>query len=95
MFVQIRGVPEEQAVLQNPKFVTEQQNVLVNEGDNIRYLSSSSFPILFLLLHHHHHHDVNDQALTPSVMFQTALHSGQTGRICDAVEKGERHHHRC
>lgn len=30
------GMPEEQAVLQNPKFVTEQQNVLVNEGDNIR-----------------------------------------------------------
>jgi len=28
--------PEEQAVLQNPKFVTEEQNVLVNEGDNIR-----------------------------------------------------------
>ena len=24
-------------------------------------------------------------------MFQTALHSGQTGRICDAVEKRERH----
>jgi len=31
-----RGMPVEQAVLQNPKFVTEQQNVLVNEGDNIR-----------------------------------------------------------
>ena len=30
---------EEQAVLQNPKFVTEEQNVLVNEGDNIRSLS--------------------------------------------------------
>jgi len=30
------GMPVEQAVLQNPKFVTEGQNVLVNEGDNIR-----------------------------------------------------------
>ena len=37
----LRGAsrPEEQAVLQNPKFVTEEQNVLVNEGDNIRSLS--------------------------------------------------------
>jgi len=30
------GMEVEQAVLQNPKFVTEEQNVLVNEGDNIR-----------------------------------------------------------
>ena len=38
----LRGAsrPEEQAVLQNPKFVTEEQNVLVNEGDNIRSLST-------------------------------------------------------
>ena len=41
---QIRGegMPVEQAVLQNPKFVTEGQNVLVNEGDNIRSSISSS-----------------------------------------------------
>ena len=34
---------EEQAVLQNPKFVTEEQNVLVNEGDNIRSFSTTVF----------------------------------------------------
>ena len=79
-------MPVEQAVLQNPKFVTEEQNVLVNEGDNIRSLASSSSSSW-----------TSWWQLNAIVIFifQTAMHSGQAGRICDAVEKRERHHHCC
>ena len=50
--------------------------------------------------HHHdepHVHDAvelaNVSKLAVKHIFQTSVHSGQAGRICDVVEERERHHH--